>query len=237
MGRNPGRDAQMQYTGKSFQRRPWDQLSNGLIQHFDGIGVSGITKQPAFYLCFHTAAAWLIQNQISCSTAQGWTWPSITVENFSIDSLTSATGILVTDGMVGDQKFGLTIRKGKFKTLDKDSCVLNIKNVNIGSLCIENLVFTDVQNPAIILEGCTADSVTLQNLGNVVLDTSQSPSIKSVARYGCMDCKLIGNAVATDFALPKVIDGKILGSVAISVLINGEIFTTQAANLPFKESK
>lgn len=228
----------MIFNGKSFVRRPWEATEAGFIRHVDGVAVTNITGGKAMAFALHSATDFLVENGKDCKDPAGWYWPALVVENFSIAGLIKSDGIMITEGnQIPEIKHDITIRNGTIARTDKDSTPFCLQFINFNRIAIESITMIDVSHPVLSLRNCDGEVLALTDCNGLIIK-NDGASIKRIEMQRCTGIDL-GDFKGMDtqilnFGDPKKAVGtEIKGSMAIIVVVNGEAYKAEAANLRF----
>lgn len=227
----------MIYTGKPFQRRPWERGDDGLVRHFDRITVKDLAPPAsgrAFYFCLHTTCVQLAENKIPCDSLNGWVWPEFYLENFTVESTKDVTGVHLMDGIVPGIKFGVTLRDGKFVNMLGVNPLVSANYINFSDFNLVRLKCDNCQGSKIEIHNCTIGCLRIFDCDNLHIELLES-QVRRVELCNTEGITFSG-AVPELVELPCIVKG-VVGSFSVIVSVDGKLYRGDAANVLFREYK
>lgn len=225
----------MIYSGKSFQRRPWERGDNGLVRHFDGIQVRDLSPPAAsrgFYFCLHTASQQLLDNHIVCDSPNGWIWPALYLENFVVESTRDVTGVYLMDGMIPGIRFEVHICNGKFIDMVGKAPLISINYINLSDLILTRLKVENCESSRVEISNCTVGCLRVFYCDNLHFELNNT-QIRQVELCGCKGITFSGTTPKV-IELPSTAQG-VVGSLSVIVSVGGKLYRGDASNILFRD--
>ncbi len=226
----------MIYTGKSFQRRPWEVYDHGLIRHYEDIEVRDLAPPAAlkgFYLCPHSSKALLNEQKIACDLADGWFWPKLKLTNFRVLNCRNIVPLYITDGIIPGHKFEICMKKGHFQNIAGTGPMISLQYMNLGDVLLDGITHKDVETPIVEIRNCTISTLKIHQSDNLKFDI-QNSFIRRVELYLSSGITFGPTAPQDIMELPSSAEG-VVGSVSVIVAIGDKLHRADAPNILFRD--